>query len=276
MSQISELEKKSLPSKELNGLLNLLQDSEETTLDLIANQIRKFDHESLRTLDDMAQDSENKSLTDNWYYVSKQSLLFDIKEWSKVGELEAGLFLIARLDDPGVDKKFYSELLDEYAQRVKARINPELAASSILQVMNQVLFEEESFMGNQISYYDLKNNFINTVINRKTGNPIMVSSIYILIGRRLGLDIQGIGTPGHFIVKFEDKFYDPFFGGKEITKQECVIRAQELGVYWKDEYLDPIDDKSIVSRAIRNLIAIYKKQNELEKAADASEVLRSI
>lgn len=276
MSQVSDLEKKSLPSKELNGLINLLQDSEETTLNLIANQIRNFDHESLRTLDDIAQDSENKSLTDNWYYVSKQSLLFDIKEWTKSADLESGLFLIARLDDPGVDKEFYSKLLDQYAQIIESRISSEMDASSILKIMNQVLFDEEKFLGNQISYYDLKNNFINTVINRKTGNPIMISSIYMLVGKRLGLEIQGIGTPGHFIVKFDDRFYDPFFGGKEITKQECVIRAQELGVYWKDEYLDPIDDKSIVSRTVRNLIAIYKKQNQLEKAADASEVLRSI
>ena len=113
-------------------------------------------------------------------------------------------------------------------------------------------------------------------MDTRSGNPIMISALYILIGRRLGLDIKGIGTPGHFIVKFEDQFLDPFFAGREITKEECVLRSQELSVYWRDEYLEPIDDVFIISRCIRNLIAIYKKLNEFEKAADATSLLKLV
>jgi regulator of sirC expression with transglutaminase-like and TPR domain len=98
----------------------------------------------------------------------------------------------------------------------------------------------------------------------------------MLVARRLGLDIKGIGTPGHFLVKFEDQLLDPFFAGRDITREECVIRSQELRVYWRDEYLEPINDTFIISRCIRNLIAIYKKLHEFEKAEDATSLLKLV
>ena len=74
----------------------------------------------------------------------------------------------------------------------------------------------------------------------------MISAVYILVAKRLKIDIQGVGAPGHFIVKHGDRYLDPFFGGREVTKEECVIRAQELNVFWKDDFLEPIDDEAMI------------------------------
>lgn len=272
---IKELEtEKSLPKSELQGLLNLLEDSEEKTLALIAQQLSSLDNNSVQTLHELAQSSSNSDLIDNWYYVSRLSLRYLIEEWRKKPDLETGLFLIAQIEFPGLNTQKYKDMLDNYAQRISSRINKDSSTNAIIQAINHVLYYEEGLSGNQISYYDLNNNFLNSVLDTKTGNPIILSSIYILVAKRLGLDIKGVGTPGHFIVKFEDELVDAFFGGREITKDECIIRAQELGVFWRDEYLDPIDDVSIVARCIRNLIAIYKKHNDLDKSSDVNELLK--
>lgn len=269
-------EKIQLKEPDLCGFVNLLQDSSESVLNLMAEQISKLDDSSLKKIEELVQKAKDEDLIDNWYHASKMSLLNQIQNWKKDGDLEDGLFLISRLKNPGLDVARYKKILDSYAARVASKLSPSSTKKDTINALNHVLYKEESFVGNQANYYDMDNNFLHTVIDTGTGNPIMISAIYILVGRRLGLDIKGIGTPGHFIVQFEDQLLDPFFAGREITKEECVIRSQELRVYWRDEYLEPINDTFIISRCIRNLIAIYKKLNEFKKAEDATNLLKLV
>lgn len=273
---VIQQEKVRLAEPDLFGFVNLLQDSSESVLNLMAEQISKLDDSSLKGIEELVQKADDDDLIDNWYHASKLSLLNQIQNWKKSGDLEEGLFLISRLKNPGLDVAKYKTILDNYAARVAQKLTASSTGQEAINALNQVLYKEESYIGNQANYYDMDNNFLHTVIDTGTGNPIMISVIYILVARRLGLDIKGIGTPGHFIVKFEDQLLDPFFAGRDITKEECVLRSQELRVYWRDEYLEPIDDTFIISRCIRNLIAIYKKLNEFEKAADATSLLKLV
>ncbi len=266
----------SLEYNEIKGLINLLKDSEQKTLELIAKQINSIDHSSLKTLDSMANESEDNALVDNWYQVSRLSLEFAIKDWKRFPDLETGTYLVAKLENPGIDSIKCKEKLDEMAHRAGELLAPDASEEDVIKAINQILFDEENFSGNQIFYYDLKNNFIDSVFETKTGNPITLSTIYILIARRLKVKAEGIGTPGHFIIKIGDKFIDPFFNGKEISKEECQIRAQELGVFWREEYLQPVDDLAIISRSLRNLVAIYKKEKNFAKSADVAEILHII
>lgn len=268
--------KNELDFKELQALVNLLRDKEAKTLELIAEQVNKLDARSLESLNNLTSKSNDNEIIDNWSFVSKLSLRLALEEWKKNPDLESGLFLVAKLEDPGVEEEKYKAILDNYANRVREMLGPDFTDEQVIDAMNQVLFVEENFQGNQIYYYDSKNNFINSVIDTKAGNPIMLSSIYILVGRRLGFDIQGIGTPGHFVVRFAGKLLDPFFAGRSVSKDECKIRAQELGVFWRDEYLETIDDLAIVSRTLRNLVAIYKRSKNFQKSTDTNELLEAL
>lgn len=271
------MDKITLKDSAVEGFFNLLKGAEDRTLNLMADQAVNFDHASLQQIEKLAENSKDEEVIDSWYFITKQSLRKQIEDWKKGDrDLETGLFLLSKIKNPGIDETKYKAILDNYAKRVQDNLKPDMTEDSTIKAINEVLFNEENFMGNQISYYDLNNNFIHTVLKGKAGNPIMLSSIYILVARRLGLEISGVGTPGHFVIKYGDKLLDPFFGGREITKDECVLRAQELSVFWRDEYLEPIADEMMISRCIRNLIAIYKKQNDLEKAADASALLKAI
>lgn len=275
-TKVKSNNKKHLSDEELKAFVNLLSDSEERTLNLMAEQLVNFDDLSLKRIQELTDSKDDLQLSDNWYHTSKIHLSKQIKDWKQEGDLETGLFLLAKFENPGLDVEHYKSVLDSLTQRVEDQLTISSSDDEVVKAINQVLFKEEGFVGNQIDYYDINNNFINTVLEYKTGNPIMISAVYILIARRLGLEIEGVGTPGHFIVRFRDRFYDPFFSGREITKDECVLRAQELSVFWRDEYLDSIDDVFIIARCIRNLIAIYKKKDELDKAAEISGLLKLV
>lgn len=274
------LKAKNLDLKEIKGFVNLLKDPEEKVLNLMAQQLSSFDDQTLKAIEnltlDLADRSNDDELIDNWYQVSKIALINKVQNWKKSYDLEQGMFLVSRLKNPGLEEKKYSAQLDNYAARVKAKLDAVSKRYNIISALNEVLYKEEHLIGDQTNYYDLNNNFLHTVLERRTGNPIMLSVIYILVARRLGYQIKGVGTPGHFIVQYEGKLYDPFFAGRTIAKEECVLRSQELNVYWRDEYLDEIDDKQILVRSIRNLIAIYKKLNEYDKAADATSILKML
>lgn len=274
------LKAKNLEPKEIKGFVNLLKDPEEKVLNLMAQQLSSFDDQTLKAIEnmtlDLADSSNDDELIDNWHQVSKIALITKIQNWKKSYDLEEGMLLLSRHKDPGLQEKKYIAQLDSYAARVKAKLDAVSKRYNIINALNEVLYKEENFIGNQIDYYDINNNFLHTVLERRTGNPIMLSVIYILVARRLGYEIKGIGTPGHFIVQYDGKLYDPFFAGREITKEECVLRSQELNVYWRDEYLDEIDDKQVLVRCIRNLIAIYKKLNEYDRATDATSILKML
>jgi regulator of sirC expression with transglutaminase-like and TPR domain len=269
-------EKIKLSEKEIKAFVDLLKDDDNKILSLMAEQLGKFDDTSLSAIEEFTFNQDNEQLMDNWYSISKQNIIKEIKSWKKKKDLEEGLFLLARFKNPGLLIHKYKAILDSYAERISRRIRTDSKPEEIIEAMNSVLFREETFVGNQCDYYDINNNFIHTVLEQRTGNPIMISSIFILVGRRLGLDIKGVGTPGHFIVKFADVYYDPFFLGREVHREECVIRAQELGVHWRNEFLEPIDDAFIVSRSIRNIISTYKKMNDLDKAEDITRILKLV
>ena len=94
---VIQQEKIRLAESDLFGFVNLLQDSSESVLNLMAEQISKLDDSSLRVIEEIVQRADDEDLIDNWYHASKVSLINQIQHWKKSGDLEEGLFLISRL-----------------------------------------------------------------------------------------------------------------------------------------------------------------------------------
>ena len=183
-------------------------------------------------------------------------------------DLAHGAFLIAKAAYPDLNESVYQKRLDRMAARVKLDMTADTRSADIISRLNYTLFEREGFRGNRENYYDPDNSFLNRVLDRKIGIPITLSLIYIEVAGRLGLNVRGIGLPGHFItalcIESEKIFIDPFNRGEILTVDEClqIVRTYLGNAVTPDlQWLQPIGRLDILVRMLRNIKLIYARQN---------------
>ncbi|MGQ4809739.1 hypothetical protein NKDENANG_03166 [Candidatus Entotheonellaceae bacterium PAL068K] len=194
--------------------------------------------------------------------------------------LAEGALLIAQEAYPGLDISAYLRRLEAMAEAVKRQLGLELEPRRIVATINAHLFETQGFRGNQDDYYDPRNSFLNDVLDRKTGIPITLSVVYLDIGRHVGLPINGVGLPGHFIVQYTAQaasfWIDPFYGGAMLTREDCSARLHQIygqATAWNDAYLQPVSDCDILRRMLYNLKGIYLHREDYKRALGVVERL---
>ena len=145
--------------------------------------------------------------------------------------------------------------------------------------LNTLLFQEERLSGNAADYYDPRNSFLNEVLDRKVGIPITLSVIYMEVGRRLGMNMFGVGFPGHFLVKYSgpdgEVILDPFHGGVTLTREQLAQKLREM--YGEGnpflaqipQLLAPASKREILVRMLRNLKGVYLQKNDFSRALNA-------
>jgi regulator of sirC expression with transglutaminase-like and TPR domain len=185
--------------------------------------------------------------------------------------LETGAFIIARYAYPTLDTVRYRTQLETMASEVRDRIGPRASGEETVNALNRYIFTEQGFRGNTKNYYEVENSYLNCVMDRRVGIPISLSVVYLLVGQRLALPLFGIGMPGHFLVKYESDrykiFIDCFNGGALLTEKNCARFLTEAGYGFDDKYLQKSPTRAILSRLLKNLLAIYSKMDEPVKSA---------
>jgi regulator of sirC expression with transglutaminase-like and TPR domain len=188
---------------------------------------------------------------------------------------EAALW-IAKTEYPELDIAAYMQHLDELAQRVWQQLASQARAPNIILTLNQVLFEQEGFAGNTRDYYDPRNSFLNDVLDRKEGIPLTLSIIYLEVGRRLGLPLEGVPFPGHFLVKMAIRdgsmvVLDPFFKGIPLSEEALIERLAKQS---SSQHAQPpslatalrsASKREILLRMLRNLKQIYRHREQWDK-----------
>jgi len=186
-------------------------------------------------------------------------------------DLEQGAWLLAQTQYPDINVAGYRALLDSYAGDLQDQVHigadtPEQALNAI----NEYLFGELGFTGNEEDYNDPENSYLNRVLDRRTGNPINVSLVYLLVARRLRLPVAGIGLPGHFVCRYQSSaaeiYIDAFNRGKLLTKADCVRYLLQGNYSVRDDYLAPVSPRRILLRICSNLHQIYLHLNKPEDA----------
>jgi regulator of sirC expression with transglutaminase-like and TPR domain len=185
-------------------------------------------------------------------------------------DLERGAWLFARTRYPQINREGYQALLDLYAAEVGDRMVGRPRASEVLAVLNGYLFEELGYVGNEEDYYDPENSYLNRVMDRRTGNPVNLCLVYLLVARRVGLPITGIGLPGHFLCRYQTSaaeiYVDPFNRGKLLTKADCIQYLAQGNFGMRDDYLSPISPRRMLLRICANLHQVYTHLRRQEEA----------
>jgi regulator of sirC expression with transglutaminase-like and TPR domain len=191
-------------------------------------------------------------------------------------DLATAALLIAAEAYPQLDIDTYLGRLDSLAQEGRSRLDAARTDEERVAALTRFLCVEKGFAGNQEDYYDRRNSFLNEVLDRRTGIPITLALVYTEVGRRLGLEIHGVGFPGHFLVKVESRpeiIVDPFFG-TVLTESQCHQRLQEVRgkeAAFDRRYLRAATSREILVRMLNNLKHIHLDAKELEQALSCCE-----
>ncbi len=198
--------------------------------------------------------------------------------------------LIATIEYPSLDAEHSLAILDTLAYRVRIMLNlsqtdtqlPEtIAPLTVIDTINKVLFEEEGFRGNESDYYNPDNSFLNKVLENRAGIPISLSLLYMEIGKRVGLLIEGIGLPFHFVVRCtlptEILYIDPFEGGLLLSEQDCRERIRRFShgkmARLPRHFFEPVKPKQMLVRMLGNLKNIYLHKEDYTKALLVSDYI---
>ncbi|MEJ2060648.1 MAG: tetratricopeptide repeat protein [Gammaproteobacteria bacterium] len=213
----------------------------------------------------------------------QQDVLTALKEREQTtSPLDAALAIAAR-EYPGLKATDYRRLIDEWSVELKGQLPENPSLEDRLRTLNHFMFDEKGFSGNIDDYYDPRNSFINEVIDRRVGIPITLSVVYIELGRRIDLPLEGVSFPGHFLVKLpvyrHAVVLDPFNRGVSLDEHDL---EEMLSEYFDTEVddlgslLQAASTREIVMRLLRNLKGIYLAKDELPKALEVMNLMLSL
>ena len=196
-------------------------------------------------------------------------------------DLARAALAIARIAYPDLDSAPYLRQLDDLAAAVRPRLYPQASPEAAVTELAGYLFGECGFRGNQEEYYDPRNSYLNDVLERRTGIPITLSVVLIETGARLGLGIEGVGFPGHFLVRVAGSrgplLLDPFYGGRPIGERELLARYRTFvgsdAPALPPDALATTGTPAILTRMLRNLLRAYLDQKHHAPALAAADLL---
>jgi regulator of sirC expression with transglutaminase-like and TPR domain len=200
--------------------------------------------------------------------------------------LFASSLLIAKDEYPTLADADYEARLRQFARRLRRFVDRDQPPATQLRTLNNFLFDELGFSGDDQDYYDPRNSYLNDVIDRRLGNPISLAVVQMELARRLELPLQGVSFPGHFLVRLPLEegvvVLDPFQKGRSLDAAELRRRArthldlQDIDDQRLARMLEPASTRAILSRMLRNLKSVYCEREQWDKALRCCDRLLTV
>ncbi|MBX2822327.1 MAG: transglutaminase-like domain-containing protein [Rhodothermaceae bacterium] len=255
---------------EIKALVSLLDDPDQVVQEAIHLRFKELGRRAIPALQEahkkmqgsdrdkigrLMQELHFKEIESHWRHIMRMP----------DAELEHGVFLLALHRFPGLNVKALQAQLDEMAQYIKPKVDSASGVGKAF-VLSSFLCNELGFKGNNEHFSDPNNSYINCVIEARRGIPVTLCTIFILLGRRLGLPIYGVNMPAHFLAKYQDEthevFFDIFNGGNPIVKEQCIQFLIKAGIKPQAKYFQAASGQTILLRMICNLLAVSQAKKK--------------
>ena len=192
-------------------------------------------------------------------------------------DVALGAALIARDVYEHLDVSSVLARFDELASPLMRLGLAQMTAEAQALEMAHYLYERQGFAGNETDYYDPKNSLLPDVLERRLGIPITLALVYCEIAKRVGVPAQGVGFPGHFLVRIDRRgeshlppvMVDPFFNGRMLDEKSLVSLLRRVvgpSENLRAEHLEPASPRLILARMLTNLKAVYLARGENSRA----------
>jgi serine protease Do len=249
-------------SKPTRKLLNNLTGEGPASLKVLREQARELERraEQLRQL---ARKVHQEQVLGQLHQVAGE------KKDDEIDLVHAAL-LIALLDNEEVDVDYYRQEVEHLARKVGEKLGDKASDRDKVAVLNTYLFQERGFHGSREEYYNRENSYLSSVIDDREGLPITLSVLYLAVGHKLGLKMEGVGLPGHFVVRFvpsegEPQLIDVYEGGKILDRAAAARKVLALsGQRLRDEDLQAVSARAILVRMLFNLFNVAQREKDPE------------
>jgi regulator of sirC expression with transglutaminase-like and TPR domain len=205
--------------------------------------------------------------------------------------LARAALVIARAEYPDLDVASYEQRLQDIADTLEqqlARGGVRSHPRRTIQTVNQLLYRELGFRGNNDHYDDPRNLFLNYVLTERLGIPVSLAIVYSEVCQRVGLDVHTVGLPGHVICRYrpedaeaetDELLLDPHSFGRLMTRRDCQILVRNIfgsRVAFKDHYMASLQPRQVLQRLLHNLKAGYLQRGDEERASKVIDLLLAL
>jgi len=272
---------------EIESLIYLLEDPDPEVQMGVKKRFEEIGENAVPLLDqfrtETVNDSEKNTINQIIYSITVGSLFEDFSEVIEQGvnnrrDLENALLLISRFGNPTLRVEDYRKKLDKLSSQIGSEVAYTPSVNEKMQIMLQYFFRELRFRGDAMDYHNPDNAYLDRVIDRRKGLPIMLSVVVMFIARRLSLPFYGVNMPIHFMLMYQthnqEILIDPFDGGTIVTYNQCFYFLKKNGIEPRPEHLKKADEADILLRCIRNLIQSYAKDKDEKRVNDLRKLLQ--
>jgi regulator of sirC expression with transglutaminase-like and TPR domain len=265
------------------AILKLLRDDDQRTVDLVKDQLTQQGSAALPSLQDLLTMYDAK-VTEHVKDVmgridskaASEELGRRCENFAENDDLEAFCWLLARAMIPGTEVDEWRGLLDQWAGQVAHYRAPTDTAEDRVRVLAHFLGGQLGFHGNTEDYYNPDNTLLPRVMTARLGIPITLTLLYMLVGRRCGLRVEGINFPGHFLARHDGVLFDPFERGRIIGIPECkqILARQKLELL--PNHLETASPIAIARRILANLLYVYQSEEDVDAASRVTAWLHAL
>ena len=256
---------------------DLIEES-RATRQLILEQARKLERqaEELRQLQRMIHVLDVAQKLESLIHPEEE----DQDNQHRIDLLRAAM-LIALVDDAEIDIDAYLEQVDRMAHEVKEKLDGDASEEETIAALDEYLFREQGFHGSRFDYENRANSYLNRVMTDREGIPISLSVLYMEVGRRLDLNIEGIGLPGHFVVRYRPsegspQVIDVFHEAKRLDRAALEELTARYGRPFDESLLTPEQPAAILTRMLNNLLRIAEREGDRQRMLGYLELMVAI
>ncbi|MES2763109.1 MAG: transglutaminase-like domain-containing protein [Bacteroidota bacterium] len=286
--------------KEVIALITLLDDPDDGIYSEVKNRFIILGPPAIPHLETAWENSFDalmqKRIEGIIHTIQFKALQNALKYWAEneQDDLFKGCSIIARYQYPDLDENKLRKQLHQIKQDVWLELHDDLTAIEKVKIINHIMFEVHQFGGNITNYHAPQNSFINVVLETKKGNPVMLSVIYALVCKELGIPVYGVNLPQHFVLAYVNDFanlfdpshktlsdnilfyINPFSKGLIFNQGDVDAFIKQLNVEPDIKYYLPCSNLDIIKRILNNLIYSFDKMGYAEKVQELKELDKNL
>jgi len=276
----------------LIALIKLLDEPDEKAFNLIHQQILLQGTDAIVPLERTLENNFNSIVQERIQAIirklNQDNLYLEFLNWLNIGssDLLKGFILVTKTQYPSLDEQDIIMRIEQLKVDIWIELHENLTALESVKVVNHMLFEIHHFEGNEGDMNAPQNNYINSLLESKKGNPLALGMLYIILAQKLRLPVYGVNLPQHFILAYltsaaienpnagDVLFYiNPFNKGAVFTHRDIELFIQQMKIKPEKSYFAPCSNPDIIRRLVNNLIFSFNQNGYPDKIEELETLL---